>query len=271
MRQWGMLAALGAILVTGCSKRTEEPQRGKDLKTFEVTEAPDKQAPPDIGPSAAPGVAFDYKYAFRLADEKISSIQEAHAAKCEAAGITRCRITGLNYSISSDDVVTASLALKLDPQVARGFGREATATVVQAGGRLTDTEFIGEDTAPATDSATAAAGDAATRAATIQKQLEGKGAHDSERAQLQAQLAALQSQSADARATLSEAHAKLAATPMTFTYYGKGGINGFGGRNPLAEAGQSFAASMVMMISFVLHVYFIVDTSIQFTWKKNIN
>lgn len=254
MRRLVISALLSALLVTGCAKRETGSPQGSDLKTFDVAESSDKRTPPDIGPSAAPGVAFDYKYAFRLTDEKISAVQEAHAARCEAMGLAKCRITGLDYTIGDNDLVTASLVLKLDPQIARSFGREATATVTQAGGRLTDTEFTGEDTAPSTDGANASAGDAAMRAAAIQQQLASKGARDAERAQLQTQLAALQSQASDAKATLAQAQTRLAATPMTFTYYGKGGISGFGGRNPLVEAGQSFIASMVTMISLVLQL-----------------
>jgi len=48
------------------------------------------------------------------------------------------------------------------------------------------------------------------------------------------------------------AQERLASTPMTFNYYGKGGITGFAGRNPLMDAVRSFVGSLVTMISFVL-------------------
>ncbi|HEX8527691.1 hypothetical protein, partial [Allosphingosinicella sp.] len=34
--------------------------------------------PPGIAPTAAPGVAFNYRYAFRLPGENISRVQEEH-------------------------------------------------------------------------------------------------------------------------------------------------------------------------------------------------
>src|SRR5881628_1327936 len=52
-------------------------------------------APAGIAPTAAPGVAFNYKYAFRLPAERITAVQEEHAEACEKLGVARCRITGL--------------------------------------------------------------------------------------------------------------------------------------------------------------------------------
>ena len=254
MRHGMIIGGFIAVALAGCSKR-ESPSRGStDLKRFDVGEASSDRAPPSIGPTAAPGVAFSYKYDFSLADEKISAVQEAHAARCEALGVSRCRITGLNYTIGDNDTVTADLALKLSPEIARGFGREASATVAQAGGRLSHTEFSGEDTAPSTDVATNSQSNVAVRIAAIERQLAAKGPRDAERAQLQAQLDALRSQGEQATTTLADNRSKLAATPMTFSYYGKGGISGFAGQNPLFEAGRSFVASLVTMITVVLQL-----------------
>ena len=249
-----IIGGLIAVALAGCSKR-EKPSRGStDLKTFDVGDASSDRLPPSIGPTAAPGVAFSYKYDFSLADEKISTVQEAHAARCEALGVARCRITGLNYTIGDNDTVTADLALKLSPEIARGFGREASAIVTQAGGKLSHTEFSGEDTAPSTDVATNSQSNAAVRIAAIERQLAAKGPRDAERAQLQAQLDALRSQGEQAATTLADNRSKLAATPMTFSYYGKRGISGFTGQNPLLEAGRSFVASLVAMITIVLQL-----------------
>ena len=252
MRDCVMMVGLAAALLAGCSKPVE--QQSADLKTFDVAESStDGRAPPAIGPTAAPGVAFRYRYDFRLADEKISAVQEAHAARCEALGIARCRITGLNYSIGDHDTVSATLELKLAPDIARSYGREATGTVTQAGGRLSHTEFTGEDTAQSTEAATTAQGDAQQRIAEIEKRLAANS-RDAERAQLQAELAALRQTVTGSKAQLADNRARLASTPMSFSYYGKGGISGFAGRNPLVEAGQSFVASMVTMITVVLQL-----------------
>src|SRR4051812_2612282 len=55
--------------------------------------------PPDIAPRAAPGVAFNYRYAFRLPPKRIAQVQEEHAQACEKLGVARCRITGMLYRL----------------------------------------------------------------------------------------------------------------------------------------------------------------------------
>lgn len=272
MRYLVMVAAAALLLASGCSKRAEEP-RSPDLKTFDASESSDSSAasgsgasgspdarvapsgmvPPSIGPTAAPGVAFAYKYDFQLADEKISAVQEAHAARCEALGVARCRITGLNYTIGAHDTVSATLEIKLAPDIARSYGREASGAVIQAGGRLSHTEFTGTDTAPSTGNAISAQGDAQARIAEIEQRLAANP-KDAERAQLQAELAQLRQTVSGAKAQLADNRAALASTPMSFNYYGKGGISGFAGRNPLVDAGQSFVESMVAMITVVLQL-----------------
>jgi len=272
MRYLVMVAAAALLLASGCSKRAEEP-RSPDLKTFDASESSDSSAasgsgasgspdarvapsgmvPPSIGPTAAPGVAFNYKYDFQLADEKISAVQEAHAARCEALGVARCRIIGLNYTIGAHDTVSATLEIKLAPDIARSYGREASGAVIQAGGRLSHTEFTGTDTAPSTGNAISAQGEAQARIAEIEQRLAANP-KDAERAQLQAELAQLRQTVSGAKAQLADNRAALASTPMSFNYYGKGGISGFAGRNPLVDAGQSFVESMVAMITVVLQL-----------------
>src|SRR3954464_6094633 len=85
----------------------------------EEQESGDTSSSPNISPTAAPGVAFDYGYEFSLADDKIAVTQEAHASACEHLGLARCRITGMSYTVDQNEQVTAELDLKLDPMIAR--------------------------------------------------------------------------------------------------------------------------------------------------------
>lgn len=234
-----VFAAAMALLVAACS--ANNPRQAQD-----TSEAP------DISPTAAPGVAFRYDYQFELPDEAIAGVQEKHASRCEALGVAKCRITGLRYSVNRDDAVTASLTVKLDPGIARQFGKEATAVVKDAHGRLQSTEFTGDDTGPATTEATRQQSDVETRIADIEKQLASTS-KDSERAQLQSELNELRSQLSNAQSAIAGAKAQLASTPMTFNYYGRGGISGFRA-NPVWEAARTFVSSLVTMISVVLQV-----------------
>jgi hypothetical protein len=216
--------------------------------------AEDVSEAPNVSPSAAPGVAWRYAYDFQLPDDAIQGVQETHASECEAMGLARCRITGLRYSVTDDNAVSAMLEVKLAPDIARQFGKQATADVRKAGGRLSNTEFSGEDTGPTLSEATRTQSDLQSRMTEIERQLANRSLKDAERAQLQSQLDQLKSQLAETHSTVAETQAKLASTPMTFNYYGKGGINGFAGRNPVRDAARSFVASLVTMITFLLQV-----------------
>lgn len=229
-----------AVLAGACS------QAGGPDEARDVAEAP------KIAPSSAPSVAFRYAYMFELPDDSISSVQEKHAARCETLGVERCRITGLTYSVNEDDAVQASLTVKLAPAIARQFGKQATDDVKSADGLLRTTEFSGEDTEPATTHASRQQSDLETRIVEVERQLRSTS-NDRERAQLQSQLNELRSQLSQAQATIAGARQLLASTPMTFNYYGRGGISGFR-TNPIREAARLFVSSLVTMVDVVLRL-----------------
>ena len=245
----GISVAIGALLVTSCAKGDDQ-SKGEAYSSAEVSDV----ASPDIAPSAAPGVAFAYAYDYRLDDKGISAIQERHAAACEQLGLSRCRITGLKYSIGEDEQVTAMLAVKLNPTIARQFGKQASAVVEAAGGRLVNAEFSGEDEGSAIATATTDRREVETRIAEIEKRIASLSSGDRERATLQSQLDDLRASLAESSKAIAVSQEKLANTPMTFNYYGKGGVPGFRGINPLAESWSTFIASAVTMITVLLQV-----------------
>src|SRR5438067_7591163 len=104
MRHRHLLLGLAALL-SACSQREGSGER-------EVSETP------SVSPTAAPGVAFEYEYDFLLNDDRIGAAQERHAARCEALGVERCRITGLRYTVGHDDDVSATLEVRLAPAIA---------------------------------------------------------------------------------------------------------------------------------------------------------
>jgi len=106
---------------------------------------PPAVAPGGIAVTAAPGVAFSYHYAFRLPSARIAAAQEAHAQACEKLGIARCRITGMRYRLLGENNVEAMLAFKLDPAIARAFGKNGIGVVEAAQGTLVDAEITGTD------------------------------------------------------------------------------------------------------------------------------
>src|SRR6185369_12729926 len=92
---------------------------------------------------------FNYRYAFRLPAERIASVQEEHQQACEKLGINRCRITGMRYRLVGSNEVEARLAFKLDPAIARQFGKDGAASVARADGMTVDSEISGVDAASA--------------------------------------------------------------------------------------------------------------------------
>jgi hypothetical protein len=76
---------------------------------------------------------------------RIQTAQEAHAAMCEKLGVARCRITGMRYSLVNERDVSASLEMKLDPAIARAFGKNATKVVTDSEGMLVDQQISGVD------------------------------------------------------------------------------------------------------------------------------
>lgn len=239
-----LLALLGAA----CSQREDAGQADQDVAEESSI------ASPDIAPSAAPGVAFAYAYDFRLDDGRIAALQEAHAGACEKLGLARCRITGLKYTVGEDEQVTAMLHVKLDPIIARRFGKQSESVVEAAGGRLINAEFSGEDEGSAIRTATTERREIVARIAEIEDKLASLGAGDRERTALQSQLEELRANLSGKKQSIAASEERLANTPMTFNYYGKGGVPGFRGTNPVAEAWHTFIASGVTMISFLLQL-----------------
>ena len=244
-------AAMVAILAAGCSQREE--RSSEDLKTFDVAEeAPRSTSAPGIVPTAAPGVAFNYRYGFRLPDANISAAQEAHAAACEKLGLSRCRITGMTYQLDDRDRVEATLALSIDPLLARSFGREAIAVVEKQDGRLRYAEITGEDQNPALDEAARRQGNANKNIAQLEADL-AKAKSENERVQIREQIRQLRAEIQSAQASQVESEAKIQRTPMTFSYAGGGASGrGFAGENPALEAWYLFVDSLATMVSIAL-------------------
>jgi hypothetical protein len=245
-------AAMSLALVAGCSQR-EDSMAGESMDAAEEMSA-DSQASraPGFVPTAAPGVAFAYRYGFRLPDANINAAQDAHAAACERLGLAKCRITGMTYQLDDRDRVDATLALAIDPLLARGFGRDAIALVEKQEGRLRYAEITGEDQNPALDDAARREGGARGNIAQLEADL-AKTRSENERVQLREQIRQLRAEIQQAQSTAAESEAKIQRTPMTFAYAG-GSVSGrgFAGENPVTEAWYLFVDSVATLVGFVL-------------------
>jgi hypothetical protein len=235
--------ATALILCSSCSKNGEQNEGPPQVR--------EANAPPNVSPAAAPGVAFNYNYEFNLPDERISVTQEAHASACEKLGIARCRITGMTYSVDQDERVRAELDLKLDPSIAREFGKSAQQSVEGNDGKLIRLEIGSSDEGAAIAQASKQKNDVSTRIAELEQELARTKAGSAAHADLLSQIESLKQQASEQLHAIETSQAALATTPMQFHYYGRGGVPGFRG-NPVREAWQTLVTTVVLAIGILL-------------------
>ena len=192
-------------------------------------------AGPNIGPTAAPGVAFNYRYAFRLAAPRIAEVQEQHAQLCERLTVARCRITGLRYRVVNDRDIEAMLALKLDPAVARHFGRAGVEAVTRAEGMLIESEISGQDVGTDIRRAGRSIAQLNEELGRIEARLAGRISAD-ERARLDYEAQQLRQSIRAAEAGREAQQESLATTPMVFSYGSGELVPGFADRPTFAKA-----------------------------------
>jgi hypothetical protein len=248
------------LATAACSGAKEERHQSEDLKTYDVAEAPPSEAadssarmsPPGIAPTAAPGVAFNYRYAFRLPARRIGDVQEQHAAACEKLGTDRCRITAMRYTLVDDDEVEAQLAFKLDPAIARSFGKQGIDAVTRAAGLLTEAEITGTDVGSEIAAGTRNDSTLKDELRRIEQQLAKPGLSGSERAQLQQQAQELRGSIRAGEAGQTERREMLARTPVAFTY--RAGDTRGPVRQALVRAGDNFVTGGTMLVVLLVSI-----------------
>lgn len=226
-----------ALFLAGCSPKSGSgPQDTGSADSAASTEAFDAAANrgPGISVTAAPGVAFNYNYLFRLPGQGIAKAQEAHAQACEKLGIGRCRITGMHYAVGDDPAdVTATLDLKLDPTIARKFGTDGIDAIVKAGGRLGGADITGNDAGSAVTAIDRRSAQVRAELLEIDQRLSTLPAKAPERVALTERAGELREQLAEGKISRDGQVDSLANTPMTFRYAATSAIPGFDSGAPL--------------------------------------
>ncbi len=245
MRASGTAVCIAIAMLAGCSKAPD----GTDAPAASET-----AGAPGIAVTAAPGVAFNYRYGFRLPPRAIAAVQEAHASTCEKLGITRCRITGMDYRVVGENDIRGSLRFKLDPTIARAFGKRGIDIVQDAKGTLVSAEITGTDAAEAIERAGGTQAEAAAAVARADAALARSGASAEERTELQRQRAAAATAARDAAATAADNRASLARTPMTFDYESGDAVRGFDTSAPLTSALDTMVASGQVTLAVLLGI-----------------
>lgn len=213
--------------------------------------APDGVADePDVNVSAAPGVAFSYRYSYTLPPAVIAGVQETHALSCERLGLVRCRIIGMTYNVRSPEHVDGSLSFKLDPAAARAFGRQGTSAVEAADGMLSAAAIEGNDVGSEITATDAGRADLASDRARLDREIGA--ASPAQRPSLIAQRGLLDAQVRDITANNRARQASLATTPITFSYQSGVAIRSLHAVSPLTRAADTAIGSIQATLSFVL-------------------
>jgi hypothetical protein len=238
------------------------PLRMTDLAPAQVQMVPDLPPPvdvdyrpgpaagPRIEPTAAPGVAFNYLYAFQLPAERIAEVQEQHANACERLGIHRCRITGMHYRVLNDRDIEATLALKLEPGLARRFGRAGIEAIARADGILIESQISGVDADASIRSASRDIAQLRDDLARVEARL-GQRLSAEERSRREDEAQQLRRSIRGAEAGREEQQDSLASTPLVFRY-GSGAIAAAPSRPTVAAATErafgNFAEGMTILL-----------------------
>jgi hypothetical protein len=246
---------LGLLLATAAcgqgGRDAAEYSGGGNMTTMDAsgdaasTEAGSRASsgPPGIAPTAAPGVAFNYRYAFRLPGENIARVQEEHAQACEKMGIDLCRITAMTYTDQGDGDVEAQLSFKLDPARARTFGRDGIAAVTKAEGELLHAAITGTDVGSEIATANRGQAQQSDEVRRIEQQLARPGLSSAERVELQQQLQALRDSIRAGQAEQTQRRQLLASTPVVFEY--QDGKTGSRLERAVADAADNFAGAAI--------------------------
>jgi len=252
-----LISLVSTLALAGCDKPAP-PENAVELETRFVSqdtasEAPAGQAsPPGIAPTAAPGVAFNYRYDFRMDAAKIGETQEKHAQACEKLGIDRCRITGMSYRLINDRDIAAMLAFKLEPSLARQFGKDGIGLVKAAEGMLVRSEISGVDAGSAINAAGRAQGRLRDERARLEDRLKQPKLTEAERAEIRGRLEDIARQIESTNVTREQNQESLANTPMVFNYGSGEVVPGFDARSPLREAfrtaGETFVGAIAVFI-----------------------
>jgi hypothetical protein len=241
---------VAALALAGCSRSENSGYSSGGGGTNAPAAMSD--AAPGIAVTAAPGVAFNYRYAFRLPAEKLAAAQETHAQACEKLGVARCRIIGMRYRVLGENSSEGTLLFKLDPALARAFGKQGIDAITASEGKLVDAEITGTDAGAEIAKQQGLRAQAAAELQRIDGEPKRSDLKSDERAELQNQRAAITDRIAAAKSNVGEQTDSLANTPMEFDYESGPAVQGFDGSAPITSAANVFVGSATVTIGFVL-------------------
>ena len=267
MRKFSWMIALPLLaVVAGCSAENEArevaaAEAGAEAADASASKVAANEAAPDasngamftkpaaVSPSVAPGVAFQYRYDFRVPGDSIEAVQDEHAAACETLGLSRCQITGLNFQQGEEGYPEGRMEFLLDPSIARKFGRDAIASVEKAEGVVAKSNVSGENVGSEIASSQVRSAGIEAEVKRIEARLAGKGLANDERTELRQRAEEMRDMLGGEKEARRGGEKRLATTPVVFDYSGNMGI---GGTGAFSDAWSASSSSMATMFAFLL-------------------
>lgn len=245
-------AILPVLALAACSANPEAASDTAESTAESTVEAAADRMAPGVSVTAAPGIAFDYRYAFRLPPAAVAGAQEAHAQACEKLGVARCRVTGMRYQLLGENKVEAMLAFRLDPTLARAFGKNAVDVVANAEGKLVDARISGVDAGAELDRLAVRRAQLADELRRVEADLARAGLPSAERVALQNRRAELRRELDGAVDNAADQRRSLASTPLVFEYGSGPAVRGFDASAPLASALDTALGSAQVTLAVIL-------------------
>lgn len=227
-------------------------------------------APPAIPTSVSPRVAFAHDYKFELPGKRISAIQEKHGRLCQELGTTQCEITDMDYQLESNGDISASTSFLLAPQVANLFGASAIAAVDQAEGKLVEGGMRGEDAGGQIEQSKADNAERTRNIAALEQQAKSLRAGTPERMAVENDIRQLRGENEQGLRDQASARARLARTPVTFTYQAQSGLFGSGDGMITSSGDNAALSSLNAMLSLVAVVapWLLLIGAIAWAWRR---
>lgn len=246
-----LLTISAALMLSACSANKSD-----DAAAPRAAEAADSTAKttndatgPGIDRALAPGVAFQYDYAFTAPAAAITGIQRDHASACAKLGINRCRVTGMTYDQPREGAVSARLDFLLAPDLAQTFASDAIGVVQKAEGKLDNARVEGQNAGQTIVLSQEDSAGIEAEATRIEGRLAAKGLTAAERVELQQQLSGLREKLRGNAQDRRNSEASIATTPVSFTYASEGLI---GGKGTFGKAASASLSSVQSVLSVAL-------------------
>lgn len=223
-----ILLMIMMVLVPACDMRdgysTDEAQVGAPAPTMlqakEVAGDSGRAARSDAKPRPNTNTYLAYTHTITLetVNTQVSSLMKAHQFKCEALGPAQCLVVGANIQTWDEFSTSASLSLRLKPELALIFLEDVRADAQRAEGRVVSQQTRVDDLTRSIIDNGARLKAQTTLRDRLQALLENQPGKLKELIEIERELARVQGQIDALTSTLKVLRARVDMSSLTITY-----------------------------------------------------